>query len=64
MRIRARAQRERRCDRMTQFDDMTAMVQTAQAQSATRVRKGASWNGFALPGIEQHCGRSFAPGGA
>ena len=49
---------------MTNFDDMTAMVQTAQAQSATRVRKGASWNGYALPDIEQHCGRSFAPGGA
>ena len=49
---------------MTNFDDMTAMVQTAQSPSATRVRKGASWNGFALPDIEQHCGRSFALGGA
>ena len=49
---------------MTNFDDMTAMVQTAQAQSATRVRKGASWNGGAALGIEQHCGRSSAPGGA
>jgi len=49
---------------MTHFDDMTAMVQIAQALSATRVRKGASRNGFALPDIEQHCGRSFAPGGA
>jgi hypothetical protein len=49
---------------MTNFDDMTAMVQIAQAQSATHVRKDASWYGFALPDIEQHCGRSFAPGGA
>jgi hypothetical protein len=49
---------------MTNFDDVTAMVQTARAQSATHVRKGASRNGFALPDIEQHCGRSFAPGGA
>ena len=49
---------------MTNFDDMTAMVQTAQSPSATRVRKGASWNRVALPDIEQHCGRSFAPGGA
>ena len=49
---------------MTNFDDMTAMVQTAQAQFATRVRKGASWNGSALPDIEQHCGRRFATGGA
>ena len=49
---------------MTNFDAMTAMVQTVQAPSAPRVRKGASWNGFALPDIEQHCGRSFAPGGA
>jgi hypothetical protein len=49
---------------MTNFDDMTAMVHTAQARTSTRVRKGASWNGFALPDIEQHCGRSFAPGGA
>jgi hypothetical protein len=49
---------------MTNFDDMTAMVQTAQARAATRVRMGAPWNGFALPDIEQHCGRSFAPGGA
>jgi hypothetical protein len=64
MRIRARAQRERRRDRMTNFDDMTAMVLTAQARTATGVRKGAMWNRFALPDIEQHCGRSFAPGGA
>ena len=49
---------------MTNFDEMTAMVQIAQAHSATRVRKDASRNGFALPDIEQHCGRSFAPGGA
>jgi len=49
---------------MTNFDHMTAMVQTAQSHSATRVRKGASRNGFALPDIEQHCGRSFATGGA
>ena len=49
---------------MTNFDDMTAMVQTAQSRSATRVRKGASRNRLALPDIEQHCGRSFAPGGA
>ena len=49
---------------MTNFDDMTAMVQTAQAQSAMRVRKDASRSGVALPDIEQHCGRSFAPGGA
>jgi hypothetical protein len=49
---------------MTNFDNMTAMVLTAQARTATRVRKGASWNGFALQDIEQHCGRSFARGGA
>ena len=49
---------------MTNFDDMTAMVQTAQSQSAPRVRKGASWNRFALADIEQHCGRSFASGDA
>jgi hypothetical protein len=49
---------------MTNFDDLTAMVLTAQARTATRVRKGATWNRFALPDIEQHCGRSFAPGGA
>ena len=47
---------------MTNFDDMTAMVHTAQARTASRVRKGAAWNGFALPDIEQHCGRSFARG--
>jgi hypothetical protein len=49
---------------MTNFDDMTALVQIAQAPSATRARMGASRNGFALPDIEQHRGRSFAPGGA
>jgi hypothetical protein len=49
---------------MTHFDDRTAMVQAAQSRTATRVRKGASRDGFALPDIEQHCGRSFAHGGA
>ena len=49
---------------MTNFDDMTAMVQTAQAQSAMRVRKDASRSGFALPDIEQYRGRSFARGDA
>ena len=49
---------------MTNFDDTTAMVHTAQAQSATRDRKGAAWNGSALTDNKQYCGRSFAPGGA
>ena len=49
---------------MTYFNDRIAMVQTAQARTSTRVRKDALWNGFVLPDIEQHCGRSFAPGGA
>ena len=49
---------------MTNFDDVTAMVQTAQAQFAMCVRMGALTRGFAVPDIEQHCGRSFAPGGA
>jgi hypothetical protein len=49
---------------MTNIGDMTAMVHTAQARTAARVRRGASRNGFALSDIEQHCGRSFAPGGA
>ena len=49
---------------MFNFDCMTAMARTGRSRSATLVRLDARWNGFASPGIEQHRGRSFAPGGA
>ena len=49
---------------MTNFNDLTAMVHTAQARTASRVRKGAAWNGSTLTDNEQHCGPSFAHGGA
>jgi len=49
---------------MINFDHMTATAQTARSRTATLVRKDAPWNGGAALGIEQHCGRSSAPGGA
>jgi hypothetical protein len=50
--------------RMINFDRMTALAQAAETRTATLVPKDAPCNDFAAPGIEQHCGRSSAPGGA
>ena len=50
---------------MINFDHMTATAQTARSRTAMLVRKDVPWNVFfAALGIEQHCGRSSAPGGA
>ena len=47
---------------MQNFDTTTGMA--TRSRAAPLVCENALWNGFACTGIDQHCGRSFAPGGA
>ena len=49
---------------MIDFDTMTAMAPATRSRATPPVRKDVLWNGFAGTGIDQHCGRSFASGGA
>ncbi len=49
---------------MNSFDTMTALAPATRSRSSPCVRNDVRWNGFAGMGIDQHCGRSFAPGGA
>jgi hypothetical protein len=49
---------------MNSFDTMTAMAPATRSRVTPLVRNDVrSWNGFASMGIDQHCGRSFAPEG-
>ena len=49
---------------MNSFDTMTAMAPTRSRPTALVRNDVRWWNGFASMGIDQHCGRSFALGGA
>jgi hypothetical protein len=49
---------------MNSFDTMTAMAPATRSRVTPLVCKDAPWNGFASMGIDKHCGRSFALGGA
>ena len=49
---------------MQNFDTTTAMAPATRSRATPLVcNEVRSWNGFASMGIDQHCGRSFAPGG-
>ena len=48
---------------MIDFETMTAMATATRSRVMPLVRKEELWNGFASTGIDQHCGRRFAPGG-
>jgi hypothetical protein len=50
---------------MSNFETMTAMALATRSRATPLVCNDVrSWNGVASMGIDQHCGRSFAPGGA
>ena len=49
---------------MINFESMTAMAPVTRSRATPLVGNDVrSWNGFASMGIDQHCGRSFVPGG-
>jgi len=62
--VRTRDDRKGGEIRMNNFDTMTAMAPATRSRVTPPVRKDVLWNGLASTGIDQHCGRSFAPGGA
>jgi hypothetical protein len=49
---------------MIDFDTMTAMASATRSRATPPVRNDLRSKGFARMGIDQHCGRNFAPGGA
>jgi hypothetical protein len=61
--VRTRDDRKGGEVRMMNFETMTAMAPATRSRVTPLVSKDAPWNGFASMGIDQHCGRSFAPGG-
>ena len=62
--VRTRDERKGGESRMINFDTMTAMAPAARSRVTPPVRNDVRSNGFAGMGIDQHCGRSFVPGGA
>jgi hypothetical protein len=49
---------------MIDFDTMTAMAPATRSRATPPVRNDLRSNGFARMGNDQHCSRSFVPGGA